>query len=76
LQLQVESLKTKAAKAAEIALKIKKENDENIASPKKSQQSLDLKDTVSTLGGPSLDAEKRFKEQEKKVTKLRNEKYI
>jgi len=28
LQLQVESLKTKAAKAAEIALKLKKDSDE------------------------------------------------
>ena len=41
LQIQVESLKTKAAKAAEIALKMKKENDTMIengggSSPKKS----------------------------------------
>lgn len=79
LQLQVESLKTKAAKAAEIALKMKKENDENVASPKKSSQHLptnvDMKDTLSTLGGAStMDAEKRLKEQEKKITKLRNDK--
>ena len=70
LQLQVESLKTKAAKAAEIALKMKKENDENVASPKKSSQQLptniDMKDTLSTMGGvgglSTLDSEKRFKE--------------
>lgn len=52
LQLQVESLKTKAAKAAEIALKMKKENDAafegtGAASPKKG-----VLDPKSTQGIP------------------------
>ena len=75
LQLQIESLKTKAAKAADIALKMKKENEElesnATTSPKKS-------DPMQTVGGASLmtggiESEKRAKELEKKVTKLRNE---
>ena len=34
-----------------------------------------IKDTMSTIGGGStVDMEKRFKEQEKKITKLRNDK--
>ena len=77
LQLQVESLKTKAAKAAEIAIKIKKENDTIMESPQMQKKGpLDIvKDTMSTIGGGStLEMEKRFKEQEKKITKLRNEK--
>ena len=69
LQLQVESLKTKASKAAEFAIKFKKESDE---SPKK------LVDNMSSIGstmmGGGQDTEKRMKEREKKVTKLRNEK--
>ena len=70
LQLQVESLKTKAAKAAEIAIKIKKESEEPTSEPKKGLE-------TSTLGGSgmlTIESEKRSKELEKKVTKLRNEK--
>ena len=72
LQLQVESLKTKAAKAAEIAIKIKKEAEAEppVEQPKKGG-------LESSLGGSSmmtLESEKRSKELEKKVTKLRNEK--
>ena len=34
-----------------------------------------VKDTMSTIGGGSTqEMEKRFKEQEKKITKLRNDK--
>ena len=79
LQLQVESLKTKAAKAAEIAIKIKKENDTMIMESPQLQKKVGgpvdtLKDNMSTIGGGStIDMEKRFKEQEKKITKLRNE---
>ncbi len=65
LQLQVESLKTKAAKAAEIAIKIKKENDTIMESPQMQKKGpLDtVKDTMSTIGGGStLEMEKRFKE--------------
>ncbi len=65
LQLQVESLKTKAAKAAEIAIKIKKENDTIMWSPQMQKKGpLDtVKDTMSTIGGGStLEMEKRFKE--------------
>ncbi len=63
----MESLKTKAAKAAEIAIKIKKENDTIMESPqmqKKAGGPLDsIKDTMSTIGGGStVDMEKRFKE--------------
>ena len=55
LQIQVESLKTKAAKAAEIALKMKKENDTFIenGSPKKSldTKTMSLGGTTSMGGG-------------------------
>ena len=83
LQLQCESLKTKAAKAAEFAIKIKKENDSIAESPVVPKRGFGggametIKDGASTIGGGStIDAEKRFKEQEKKTTKLRNEKYV
>lgn len=68
LQLQVESLKTKASKAAEFAIKLKKESDE---SPKKSVDN--MSSISSTMMGGGQDTEKRMKELEKKVTKLRNE---
>ena len=80
LQIQVESLKTKAAKAAEIALKMKKENDTILdtgaSSPKKPLDPKHLtQGTISTMGDGATfqELEKRLKEQDKKVTKLRNE---
>ncbi len=69
LQLQVESYKTKAAKAAEIAIKIKNESMESPQVPAKKgtfgggQQMETIKDNVSTIGGGSTnDAERKFKE--------------
>lgn len=81
LQIQVESLKTKAAKAAEIALKMKKENDHIIengggASPKKPLDPKHMtQGTISSMGDGATfqDLEKKMKEHEKKITKLRNE---
>lgn len=72
----MESLKTKAARAAEIALKFKqeKENEEDQSqitmSPSKKTSGFDS----SSMMGTTVDQEKRVKELEKKVTKLRNEK--
>ena len=77
LQLQVESLKTKAAKAAEFALKMKNERDNeeqesmSTSSPKKTGN-ITMAETTSTISG--LDLDKKVKECEKKITKLRNEK--
>jgi regulator of replication initiation timing len=82
LQLQIESLKTKAAKAAEIALKMKKENDE--ISSTVGGESPQIKkglgaaptDTMmasSTVGMSGAEIERKCKELEKKVTKMRNE---
>ena len=81
LQLQVESLKTKAAKAAEIALKMKKENDSIIegggSSPKKADGKSQgmMSGTISSMGDAASfqDLEKKMKEHEKKITKLRND---
>lgn len=70
LQLQVESLKTKAAKAAEVAIKLKKDNDKL----EKAADKLPLEETTMTnkdLAG--MDDSKKVKELEKRVTKLRNE---
>ena len=52
LQLQVESLKTKAAKAAEIAIKMKKENDSilDAGSPKKSLDMKSMSLPTSSMG--------------------------
>ncbi|CDW71896.1 UNKNOWN [Stylonychia lemnae] len=65
LQLQVESLKTKAAKAAEFALKLKKEKDldetNSQMSPKKSNNILE---TQSMMTG--IDSDKKFKDQQLK----------
>lgn len=62
LQLQVESLKTKAAKAAEFALKLRDEHSEAsvTASPKKNMEST----IMSTMGGSggTQDLEKKLKE--------------
>lgn len=77
LQIQVESLKTKAAKAAEFALKLKADQDkqeEETKSPEKSTMK-----EMSTMGGANstfmsgMDPEKKVKELEKKITKMRNE---
>ncbi len=67
-------MKTKAAKAAEFALKLKSENDAqsetmSSTSPKKNVE------LTSTIGGMStVDSEKKIKEMEKRITKMRNEK--
>jgi hypothetical protein len=72
----VESLKTKAAKAAEIALKMKKENDNIIenSSPKRPPEMKPQTDgTISSSN--TIELERKFKDQEKKMIKLRNDKY-
>ncbi len=77
----MESLKIKAAKAAEIAIRMKKENDEMSGeSPSSASKTSQKKpgDTAmnltSTTGLPGFDLERKYKELEKKVTKMRNEK--
>ena len=86
LQMTVESLRTKAAKAAETALKFKKELDgghaDNLSvasgTPLKStpasmtKKTQGLNDTAASAFGTADDS-KKVKELEKKVTKLRNE---
>ena len=68
LALSNEGLKTKAAKAAEFALEMKKENDLSImktgAPP--------LKDAPPSQGSSSF-VENKLKEAEKRITKMRNE---
>lgn len=75
LQLQIESLKTKAAKAAEIAIKMKKENDEITSqggSGSPQQKKPTPSDTMmSSMSG--VETERKYRELEKKVTKMRNE---
>ena len=74
LQLQAEGLKTKAAKAAEFALQLKKEQDDSSAvmpSPSKADALSMMGE--STVGGGGYDAEKKLKELEKRMTKMRNE---
>ena len=75
LQLQAESLKTKAAKAAEFALEMKKENDrEREKNPTKPSFSADsLTSSSPSRSAPSLDQEKKIKDMEKKMIKLRND---
>ncbi len=64
LQLQVESLKTKAAKAAEFALKLKSERDANDeqegASTSNKNSNTVANDSISTMSGADYD--KKFKE--------------
>ena len=73
LQLQVESLKTKAAKAAEIALKLKKDNNDKDQAQELTTGTAALgQTTLSSIGGID-DPAKKIKELEKRITKLRND---
>lgn len=75
LQIQAESLKTKAAKAAEFAIDLKKENDARMnktASSNLAENQLDSP-MKSMGGGGTLSDDKKSKELEKRITKLRNE---
>ena len=79
LQLQVESLKTKAAKAAEIAIRMKKENDVlesqgEKSPPQKRAMAGTISDGTMSSGLSEMESEKRAKELEKRITKMRNEK--
>ena len=74
LQLQAESLKTKAAKAAEIAIKMKKDAEDTGDASSLKKTSAPLQDTTSMSMISGAEQERRAKELEKKVTKLRNEK--
>ena len=67
LQLQVESLKTKAAKAAEIALKLKQDN-EKIEAPAQEKEM-----ATTFTGGAGLDDAKKVKDLERRITKMRND---
>ena len=81
LQLQAESLKTKAAKAAEFALELKKENDkqgDTQSGHGKTKQPSSDAGAASFMGSPgpgapSLEQERKVKEMEKKMVRLRNE---
>lgn len=77
LQMQVESAKTKAAKAAEIAIHLKNDKD---SSSKVSDTPEKTKTSFKPLGSPNKSlppigepSQKSVKDLEKKVTKLRNE---
>lgn len=68
LTIQAEGLKTKAAKAAEYAIEAKKQMNTTEANASKSPGLDSLK---ATSGG--LDNERKLKELEKRITKMRNE---
>jgi hypothetical protein len=70
LNLQAEGLKNKAAKAAEFALEMKKEND---ASMKKAPILKTQEPTANSSTMSGGEAERKLKELEKRVTKMRNE---
>ena len=71
LLIQAESLKTKAAKAAEFALDLKSQQDKQEASIHGSPTKTVVTDALGGLSG--ADTDKRLKEAEKRITKLRNE---
>ena len=72
LNLQCDGLKVKAAKAAEFALELKKENDAKMTSaPPLKAMDEPLSPTINGLSGS--EAEKRVKDAEKKMVRLRNE---
>ena len=80
LQLQVESLRTKAAKAAQLAVKFKEESKEQLAvddTPKKGpafgKTTAVMNETVQSQSGSGEEAVRKIKELEKKVVKLRQE---
>lgn len=68
LQTQVESYRNKAAKAAEIAVKLADEKP-----PQLKKQSSSPAKTLPPTPQPQAPSDARVKELEKKVTKLRNE---
>ena len=67
LALQAEGLKNKAAKAAEFAIQLKKERESALDSTGGAAANTD------TQGGTNLEADKRVRELEKRITKMRNE---
>lgn len=71
LQLQVESLKTKTAKAVEIALKLKKDQENPSFEKTSLQQQKKIEDLGTSLN--FSEDSKKLKELEKRVTKMRNE---
>jgi len=74
LQIQAESLKTKAAKAAEFAIDLKKENDARMNKTATSNLPENQLDSpMKAMGGATLSDDKKSKELEKRITKLRNE---
>ena len=75
LTLQAESLKTKAAKAAEFALDLKKENDKSFAKTNAGAAKADPLAASSSPGIKTMSAadDRKQKENEKRITKLRNE---
>ena len=73
LQLQAESLKTKAAKAAEFALSLKKDQDKQAESPTKVSKQSTMGGGIEPSSTSSFELDKRLKESDKRVTKLRNE---
>jgi len=74
MQVQCETLKDKAAKAAEFALNLKKENDRPGTGTKNGTYVESPSKTMdSQIGGMSQYAKGKLTETEKRVTKLRNE---
>ena len=61
-----DGLKTKAAKAAEFALEMKKENDSTM------KDAPILREAQAPIENTS-EAERKIKEMEKRITKMRNE---
>lgn len=72
--MQVESLKTKCAKAAEIAIKLTNEK-QNLEANQTTSSKIQLSPLPAKQTLPPIPAEpsKSLKDLEKKVTKLRNE---
>ena len=70
----VESLKTKCAKAAEVALKYKADHEKKVAEENK-VSAKDLPAAVRPQSQPSapIDDAKKVKDLEKRITKMRNE---
>lgn len=60
-------MKTKAAKAAEIALKLKQDN-EKVEAPAQEKEM-----ATTFTGGAGLDDAKKVKELERRITKMRND---
>lgn len=73
LQIQNESIKTKAAKAAEYALEMRKENEMSKSQMQSEGMMTGGESVFPSTGGSPADSEKRLKEMEKRITKMRNE---